>query len=88
MRENQETSIQQAQSLPSNTPEWVVFSDHSPCNTIVKPEAIRDGFYKKLLGLQGKRKTFYTSATWETQDLDMIWNHTENHVLPRLFESL
>lgn len=80
--------VQQAQELPPSTPEWVIFSDHSPYNTMVKPEAIRDGFYKKLLGLQGERNTFYTGATWETQDSGMIWNYTEEHVLPQLLQSL
>lgn len=80
--------IQEARGLPQSTPEWVIFSDHSPYNTMVEPEAIRDGFYKKLLGLQGKRNTFYTGATWETQDSGMIWTYTEDRVLPRLLESL
>lgn len=80
--------IQKAQGLPATTPEWVIFSDHSPYNTMVKPEAIRNGFYKKLLGLQGKRNTFYTGATWETQDSGMIWRYTEDHVLTQLLESL
>lgn len=80
--------IQKAQGLPATTPQWVIFSDHSPYNTMVKPEAIRNGFYKTLLGLQGKRNTFYTGATWETQDSGMIWRYTEDHVLPQLLESL
>lgn len=53
-----------------------------------EPEAIRDGFYVILLALQGKRNTFYTGATWETQDSGMIWNFTEQYVLPKLLESL
>lgn len=80
--------VQQAQGLPPSTPEWVVFSDHYPYNTMVKPEAIRDGFYRRLLGLQGKSSTFYTGAPWETQDSGIIWNYTEEHVLPQLLESL
>lgn len=80
--------IQEAQALPPSATEWVIFSDHSPYNTMVKPEAIRDGFYAKLLDLQGKRNTFYTGATWETQDSSWIWNYTEQHVLPQLLASL
>lgn len=80
--------IQRAQGLPALTPEWVIFSDHSPYNSMVEPDAIRDGFYKKLLGLQGKRNTFYTGATWETQDSGMIWTYTEERVLPQLLECL
>lgn len=80
--------VQQAQGLPPSTLEWVIFSDHSPYNTMVKPEAIRHGFYRQLLGLQGKRNTFYTGATWETQDSGIIWNYTVEHVLPQLLKSL
>lgn len=80
--------IQEAQGLPPSTPEWVIFSDHSPYNTMVDPEAIRDGFYKKLLELQGQRNTFYTGATWETQDSGLIWKFTEDYVLPKLLGSL
>lgn len=80
--------IQKAQGLPPSTPEWVIFSDHTPYNTMVKPDAIRDGFYKRLLGLQGERDSFYTGATWETQDSGLIWNYTEEHVLPQLLRSL
>lgn len=80
--------IQEAQGLPPSTPDWVIFSDHTPYNTMVTPEAIRDGFYEKLLALQGERDTFYTGATWETQDSGMIWTYTEEHVLPQLLESL
>lgn len=68
--------------------EWVIFSDHSPYNSMVSPEAIRGGFYKELLGLQGRRDTFYTGATWDTQDSGTIWNYTEERVLPRILESL
>ncbi|KAJ0120863.1 FAD/NAD(P)-binding domain-containing protein [Diaporthe amygdali] len=60
--------IQKASGVPPSRPEWAIFSDHSPYNTMVEPEAIRAGFYKDLLALQGKWNTFYTGATWETQD--------------------
>lgn len=80
--------MQVARGLPASTPEWLVFSDHTPYNSMVKPEAIRGGFYKNLLGLQGKRDTFYSGATWETHDSSMIWNYTEEHVLPELLASL
>lgn len=80
--------VLEGQGLPPSPTEWVIFSDHSPYNTMVEPEAIRDGFYEKLLELQGKRNTFYTGATWETQDSGMIWNYTEEHVLPELLASL
>lgn len=77
-----------AQGLPAGGTEWVIFSDHSPYNSMVSPEAIRGGFYRELLALQGKRDTFYTGATWDTQDSGTIWNYTEEHVLPRIVESL
>ncbi|KAI0833181.1 FAD/NAD(P)-binding domain-containing protein [Hypoxylon sp. FL0890] len=81
--------IQQARGIPTNsTPDWLAFSNHSPFNLMVSNEAIQDGFYAKLFALQGQRHTFYNGAAWHTQDSSVLWQFTEDYILPILLASL
>ncbi|KAI0143936.1 FAD/NAD(P)-binding domain-containing protein [Hypoxylon sp. NC0597] len=81
--------IQEARGIStSTTPDWLAFASHAPFNLMVSNEAIRDGFYKKLFALQGQRHTFYNGAAWHTQDSSVIWQFTEDYILPILLASL
>ena len=68
----------------NGTPEFVGFNDHRPFELTVSTDAIVGGFYDRLNGLQGKRNTWYTGATWQAHDSSLIWNWTEYNILPQL----
>ncbi|KAI2638864.1 FAD/NAD(P)-binding domain-containing protein [Hypomontagnella submonticulosa] len=80
--------VQEARGLPITTPEWLAFANHAPFNLMVSNEAIRDGFYEKLFALQGQRNTFYNGAAWHTQDSSILWQFTEDYILPILLAAL
>jgi len=46
----------------SAKPEFLAYANHTPYNLNVKAEAVRDGFYAELNGLQGYRSTWYTGG--------------------------
>ncbi|KAF2097526.1 hypothetical protein NA57DRAFT_41830 [Rhizodiscina lignyota] len=65
-------------------PELVGFHDHRPYGLFVSAEVIKNGFYKNLLVLQGRRNTYYTGAAWQVHDSSRIWNWTEMNIIPKL----
>lgn len=67
----------------STTPELAIYSSHTPFELTVPPQAIADGFYKQLYGLQGKRHTYYTGAAFHTHDSSLLWQFTEK-LLPNI----
>ncbi|KAF2274132.1 amine oxidase, flavin-containing superfamily [Westerdykella ornata] len=69
-------------------PEFVEFSSHLPFYVQFAPEDTRNGYYGKMYALQGKRNTFWTGASWRTQDSSEIWRFTEQEVLPGLLAAL
>ncbi|EMD61333.1 hypothetical protein GGP41_003963 [Bipolaris sorokiniana] len=69
-------------------PEFMVASGHNPYNLMVGAEATRNGFYKKLYGLQGKRNTFWASATFRAHDSSATWAYISQSVLPALLAYL
>jgi hypothetical protein len=70
--------LQETGSIPNtSTPEFAVFSSHSPFEFTVPSSAIQAGFYRKLNALQGHRQTFYTGAAFHTHDSSMLWQFTE-----------
>ena len=69
-------------------PEFLFFSAHTPFYLQVKPEDIAAGHYKKMYALQGLRNTYWTGATWRSQDSSDIWRYSENEVLPKLLAGL
>lgn len=75
--------LRSAGTLNTTTPEFVVFSSHSPFLMTVPSEAIKNGFYRNLTGLQGHRSTYYTGATFHTHDSSLLWQFTEA-LLPKL----
>jgi hypothetical protein len=80
--------VQNPNDAKRTEPEFVVFSNHSPYNLFVNSEDTKNGFYKKLYALQGKRNTWWTGATWKAQDSSSSWQYTEDSVLPGLIASL
>ncbi|KAH7086734.1 hypothetical protein FB567DRAFT_50111 [Paraphoma chrysanthemicola] len=80
--------FQAANGLPATEPEFVAFSNHSPYNMLVGSEATKNGFYKQLYALQGKRNTFWSGAAWRAHDSSSSWAFTKNSVLPALVASL
>jgi hypothetical protein len=75
--------LHKAGTLPTTTPEFAIFSSHSPFEFTVPSSAIQGGFYKKLNELQGGRHMFYNGAAFHTQDTSMLWQFTEA-LLPRV----
>ncbi|KAI0595819.1 FAD/NAD(P)-binding domain-containing protein [Biscogniauxia sp. FL1348] len=81
--------VQKARGIPTDAePDWLIFSSHAPFNLMVSNEAIQGGFYRDLYALQGRRNTFYNGAAWHTQDSSVLWEFTENYVLPICLASL
>lgn len=74
--------VQKAHGLPVQTPDWAVFSSHSPFALEVGIKAIAAGFYKQLLALQGTQNSFWNGAAWMAQDSTSLWKFTEETVLP------
>ncbi|KAK5656642.1 hypothetical protein OQA88_4622 [Cercophora sp. LCS_1] len=70
------------------TPEFVGFNAHRPFWLTVSPQAIAGGFYDRLNGLQGKRNTWWTGATFVAHDSSAIWAWSEAVLLPGLKGSL
>lgn len=70
------------------TPEFVVFSSHTPFYLQVSAEDITGGFYESLYALQGLRNTYWSSASFRAQDSSDIWVYTEEEVLPQLLVGL
>ena len=75
--------LNKAGTLPTTTPEFTIFSSHSPFEFTVPSSAIQGGFYKKLGKLQGRRHMFYNGAAFHTHDSAMLWQFTEA-LLPRV----
>jgi hypothetical protein len=50
---------------------------------MVSPSDIRGGFYAAVQALQGRRRTFYASATFQTHSSAAIWAFIEE-LLPAL----
>ena len=74
--------------LQQTEPKVVDFSSHTPFNLFVDSDAVKNGFYKKLYALQGQTKTFWTGATWRSQDSSAVWKFSNQTVLPALLASL
>ena len=75
--------LKKAGTLPTTTPEFAIFSSHSPFEFTVSSSAIQGGFYNKLGKLQGRRHMFYNGAAFHTHDSTMLWQFTEA-LLPRV----
>ncbi|PHH68043.1 hypothetical protein CDD80_294 [Ophiocordyceps camponoti-rufipedis] len=63
-------------TYPDLTPEIVVIADHRPTSLTVSVDDIRDGFYRRLFGMQGRRGVFYTGSSLCSDYSSVIWNYT------------
>lgn len=77
-----------AQSLEGERPSVNGLLDHSPYLVTPSGEAVKNGFYKELNGLQGQYDTFWTGSAWESESSAGIWAFSEKVMLPLLIESL
>lgn len=64
--------------------EFVTFSGHTPFELHVKGDEIAQGFYGNLNDLQGRNRTYYNGAAFQTHDSSLIWQYTQSTVLPLL----
>ncbi|PWY96749.1 hypothetical protein BO94DRAFT_570995 [Aspergillus sclerotioniger CBS 115572] len=64
-------------TYPIENPHIVAFGDHSPSAPIVSPEEIRNGFYRKLYALQGRRSTYYTGLTFCSDYSSLLWAYSD-----------
>jgi hypothetical protein len=69
--------LRAAGTLPTTTPDFAVFANHSPFELTVPTTAIAAGFYRNLYALQGRNRTFYTGAAFHTHDSSLLWQFTE-----------
>ncbi|SMR41322.1 unnamed protein product [Zymoseptoria tritici ST99CH_1E4] len=69
-------------------PEFVGFNNHAPNALAVSADVIRDGFYTELKGLQGRLNTFWSGATWASDNSGAIWEFTEDVILPRVVKAV
>lgn len=78
-------------ALPPDAAEKVTFpyvSNHAPYNLRVSGKEIRNGYYRKLLKLQGSRNTYWTGAAFAGHNSGLIWTWNEGTVLPALKKDL
>ncbi|KAL8792199.1 MAG: hypothetical protein Q9195_005221 [Heterodermia aff. obscurata] len=60
--------------------EFVAVSDHAPYELRVSAQAIKAGFYRKLMALQGEGGTWWTGAAFDRHDSGSLWGFTEGVV--------
>lgn len=78
-------------AVPADAAETVTFpytSNHAPFNVRVSGDDIKDGFYAKLMALEGKRNTYWTGAAFGSHNSALIWEFNMGSVLPSLKKDL
>lgn len=73
----------QIEGKENSNAEFVKSSNHKPFVMHVSSEAIEGGFYTALNALQGKKNTWYISATFQSHDSSLIWEFAET-LLPQI----
>jgi hypothetical protein len=68
---------------PISVEGFATFKSHSPYALMASAGDIRRGFYAALEGLQGRRRTFYAGAAFQTHSSAAIWAYIEA-LLPEL----
>lgn len=67
-----------AGTIPTaSAPEFVAFKSHTPYQLHVSPDAIRKGFYRDLMKLQGERRTSWTGAAFSKHSSSDLWAFTK-----------
>ncbi len=69
---------------PLHLDAFAIFKNHSPYSLVASPRQIRNGFYNDLASLQGRNKTFYAGAAFQTHSSAAIWAYLEE-LLPTIF---
>ncbi|KAA8651009.1 hypothetical protein EYZ11_004300 [Aspergillus tanneri] len=62
---------------------FLACDSHTPFQLTVPADAIRNGFYHDLEGLQGHRNTWYTGAAFLSHHAGALWNYT-HQLLPSI----
>ncbi|MEE4542387.1 FAD-dependent oxidoreductase [Streptomyces sp. V4-01] len=60
------------------------FSSHTPYELTVGAADISRGFYRDLTALQGRRRTFWHGAAFQAHDSALLWEFSEQTLLPLL----
>ncbi|KAJ5032339.1 uncharacterized protein L3040_008946 [Drepanopeziza brunnea f. sp. 'multigermtubi'] len=63
-------------------------ADHAPYNVRVSMDDISQGFYKKLLALQGQRNTYWTGAAFAAHNSGLIWKYNLETIVPGVIADL
>ncbi|KAL2269223.1 hypothetical protein VTJ83DRAFT_4069 [Remersonia thermophila] len=63
------------------------FGDHGHMHAQVSAADLRNGFIKRLYGLQGKRNTWYTGAAFSSGFSTILWEYNKV-LLPKVVEGL
>ena len=75
-------------SFLMTTLDILITGNHSPYQLTVPADAIEQGFYDDLNGLQGHQRTYYIGAAFESHNSPQIWELTDqilqNNFLPSL----
>ncbi|KAI9053327.1 hypothetical protein LZ554_002288 [Drepanopeziza brunnea f. sp. 'monogermtubi'] len=63
-------------------------ADHAPYNVRVSADEIGQGFYQKLLALQGQRNTYWTGAAFAVHNSGVIWKFNLGTIIPGVIADL
>lgn len=88
--EREIATLQKVNGLPVTKPEWLIMDSHTPFHLQVSAEAIKEGFFKGLTGLQGGLggKMFYSGAAFHTQHSSLLWRYNKDVVIPLMLKSV
>lgn len=67
--------------------DFAAFEDHGVIQLRPSAEDLKAGFYQTMVGMQGKRNTWYVGSAWTSDYTSIVWTHVET-VLPRLLAGL
>lgn len=84
-------TLARVSAVPADAADTVTFpatSFHKPFDVRVGAADLKDGFYAKLLAIQGSRNTYWTGAAWTGQNSALVWNFNEGTIIPALKRDL
>ncbi|KAM0493542.1 hypothetical protein ACHAP8_009175 [Fusarium lateritium] len=85
------TNLARAGAVPADAAKRVTFpalANHAPFELHVSSKEIGDGFFKKLLELEGSRNTYWTGAAFTGHSSGLIWSWNDNVILPAMKKDL
>jgi hypothetical protein len=86
VRRNIRTEIERvatAGTYPVVFEDLEIFKSHAPFELHVPAKAIAGGFYRRLNGLQGRNRTYYSGAAFHSHNSTRIWTGVET-LLPAI----